>query len=194
MNCSVPSLVSALSAVALSSAFAAEPVSFRNDVMAAISKAGCNLGTCHGNATGKGGFKLSLRGQDANFDFKALARDASGRRVDLFSPERSLILVKGANQIAHEGGKKLDPKNWEYQVLRDWISAGLPRDDSTAPKVTKLTVTPTELVLDEPQDKVQITVQATFADGTQRDITDRAIYEPLQNGFNSASRACSCVT
>src|SRR5688572_28125414 len=36
------------------------PVSFRNDVMAVLSKAGCNLGTCHGNANGKGGFKLSL--------------------------------------------------------------------------------------------------------------------------------------
>ncbi len=189
MNCYFPSLVSALSAVALSSASAAEAVSFRTDVMAAISKAGCNLGTCHGNATGKGGFKLSLRGQDADLDFKALARDASGRRVDLFAPESSLILVKGSNQIAHEGGKKLDPKNWEYQVLRDWIAAGLPRDDSTAPKVTKLTVTPTELVLDEPQDKVQITVQATFADGTQRDITDRAIYEPLQNGLVEVSRS-----
>jgi len=178
-----------LSAVALSSAFAAETVSFHNDVMAAISKAGCNLGTCHGNATGKGGFKLSLRGQDADLDFKALARDASGRRVDLFAPEHSLILVKGANQIAHEGGKKLDPKTWEYQVLRNWIAAGLPRDDGTAPKVTKLTVTPTELVLDEPQDKVQITVQATFADGTQRDITDRAIYEPLQNGLVDVSKS-----
>lgn len=189
MNFSVLSLVCALSAVALSSASAAETVSFRNDVMAAISKAGCNLGTCHGNATGKGGFKLSLRGQDPDLDFKALARDASGRRVDVFAPERSLILVKGANQIAHEGGKKLDPKAWEYQVLRNWIAAGLPRDDSTAPKVTKLTVTPTELVLDEPQDKVQITVQATFADGTQRDSTDRAIYEPLQNGLVDVSKS-----
>jgi hypothetical protein len=121
-------LVCALSAVALSSASAAETVSFRNDVMAAISKAGCNLGTCHGNATGKGGFKLSLRGQDPDLDFKALARDASGRRVDVFAPERSLILVKGANQIAHEGGKKLDPKAWEYQVLRNWIAAGSPLD------------------------------------------------------------------
>ena len=113
----------------------AEPVSFRNDVMAAISKAGCNLGTCHGNATGKGGFKLSLRGQDADFEFKALAREASGRRVNLFTPEQSLLLVKASNKIAHEGGKKIDSQGWEYQVLRDWIAAGMPRDDSTAPKV-----------------------------------------------------------
>ncbi|HEY1051297.1 MAG TPA: DUF1549 and DUF1553 domain-containing protein [Prosthecobacter sp.] len=179
-----------LFSTALPAAGLAEPVaiSFRNEVMAAISKAGCNLGTCHGNATGKGGFKLSLRGQDADFDFKALARDISGRRVNGFQPEQSLILVKGANQIAHEGGKKLDPKGWEYRVLRDWIAAGMPRDDATAPKVTKLTVTPTEAVLDEPQDRLQISVQATFADGTQRDVTERAIYEPLQNGLVEVSK------
>ena len=44
---------------------AAEPaaISFRNDVMAVLSKAGCNLGACHGNFNGKGGFRLSLRGE-----------------------------------------------------------------------------------------------------------------------------------
>ena len=40
----------------------AGPVSFRNDVMAVLSKAGCNAGACHGNQNGKGGLKLSLRG------------------------------------------------------------------------------------------------------------------------------------
>src|SRR5262249_15280136 len=42
---------------------------FRNDVMAILSKAGCNAGACHGNASGKAGFKLSLRGEDLEFDF-----------------------------------------------------------------------------------------------------------------------------
>src|SRR5688572_7446800 len=50
-----------LSVLLASSALA--EISFRNDVMAVISKAGCNLGTCHGNANGKAGFKLSLRGE-----------------------------------------------------------------------------------------------------------------------------------
>uniref|UniRef100_UPI00378426B5 DUF1549 domain-containing protein n=1 Tax=Prosthecobacter sp. TaxID=1965333 RepID=UPI00378426B5 len=186
---SASSFVFALGSAALSSAFSAEPVSFRNDVMAAISKAGCNLGTCHGNATGKGGFKLSLRGQDADFDFKALARDASGRRVNAFAAEKSLLLAKGTNQLAHEGGKRIDPKGWEYAVLRDWIATGMPRDDSTAPKVMKLAVTPTEAVLDEPASTVQIQVQATFADGTQRDVTERAIFEPLQNGLVEVSKS-----
>ena len=35
-------------------------VSFVRDVMPAMSKMGCNAGTCHGSAKGKNGFKLSL--------------------------------------------------------------------------------------------------------------------------------------
>jgi len=56
-------------------------VSFRNDVMAVLSKAGCNTGPCHGNQNGKAGFKLSLRGEDAEFDLAALTRDMFARRV-----------------------------------------------------------------------------------------------------------------
>ena len=38
-------------------AFAApSPVSFRRDVVPALSQAGCNMGACHGTPTGKGGF------------------------------------------------------------------------------------------------------------------------------------------
>ncbi len=39
--------------------------SFRNHVESVFSKAGCNLGACHGAFAGKKGFKLSLRGFDA---------------------------------------------------------------------------------------------------------------------------------
>ncbi|MEN3939938.1 DUF1549 and DUF1553 domain-containing protein [Prosthecobacter sp. SYSU 5D2] len=155
--------------------------------MAAISKAGCNLGTCHGNATGKGGFKLSLRGQDMDYDFTALSRDVSGRRVNAFSPDDSLILVKGSNKLAHEGGKRLDPKGWEYRVLRDWIAYGMPPARAKDLRVKKLEVTPPEAILDEAQDTVQLTAKVTFSDGSQRDVTAQAVYEPLQNGLVEVS-------
>src|SRR5436189_196726 len=38
------------------------PVSFRDEVVPALTKAGCSAGTCHGTPTGKGGFRLSLQG------------------------------------------------------------------------------------------------------------------------------------
>src|SRR5438105_14100216 len=58
------------------------PVSFRNEVMAVLSRGGCNAGACHGNQNGKNGFKLSLRGQDADFDLAALTRHTLARRTD----------------------------------------------------------------------------------------------------------------
>jgi hypothetical protein len=154
--------------------------------MAALSKAGCNLGTCHGNATGKGGFKLSLRGQDLDLDFTALTRDIAGRRVNPFAPEASLILAKATNKLAHEGGKRIDPKGWEYKVLRDWIAAGMPRHGKADITVKRLQVTPTEALL-EPQATVQITAKALFSDGSERDVTAQAVYEPLQNGLVEVS-------
>src|SRR5215475_3570014 len=84
----------------------AAPVSFRNDVMAVLSRAGCNQGACHGNQNGKNGFKLSLRGQDPEFDLPALTRDMLGRRTDTTNPADSLILRKATATVAHEGGKR----------------------------------------------------------------------------------------
>ena len=78
----LPALVLALCATA---ANADEPVSFGNEVMAVLARAGCNQGVCHGNLNGKGGFKLSLRGEDPAADFATLTRDALARRTDAFA-------------------------------------------------------------------------------------------------------------
>src|SRR5881394_3459178 len=76
--------------------------SFRNDVVPVLSKAGCSLGTCHGNKYGKGGFKLSLRSQDPELDWLALTRDAAARRVNPLAPDASLMLLKPTAQVPHE--------------------------------------------------------------------------------------------
>src|SRR5688572_20485919 len=100
---------------------AEEPISFRNDIMAVLSKAGCNAGACHGNANGKGGFKLSLRGEGPDLDFAALTHDQFSRRIDLIVPEDSLILAKATTQIAHEGGQRFKTNSWQYHALLNWI-------------------------------------------------------------------------
>src|SRR5687767_456759 len=92
----------------------ADEPSFAFDVMAVLSKAGCNLGACHGNANGKGGFKLSLRGEDPTRDHAALTRDAMQRRVNRFEPEASLILAKPSGKLAHEGGVRFKRDSLEY--------------------------------------------------------------------------------
>src|SRR5450432_3218999 len=81
-------------------------VSFHNDAMAVLSKSGCNAGNCHGNKNGKGGFKLSLRGQDPDLDLDAVSRDTFARRVNPLDPARSLMLQKSTAAIPHEGGAR----------------------------------------------------------------------------------------
>src|ERR1019366_3521451 len=92
--------------LATSSLQAQDPVSYRNEVMAVLSRAGCNQGICHGNLNGRGGFKLSLRSQDLDFDRAALTRDSLGRRANTQNPDASLLLLKATGQVAHEGGPR----------------------------------------------------------------------------------------
>src|SRR5881296_1630629 len=151
-------------------------ISFRNDVEAVISKAGCNAGTCHGNKYGKGGFKLSLRGQDPELDLAALTRDGFARRTNPFEPEQSLILLKSTTQIPHEGGLRFKKNSDEYELLRRWVAEGTGDDLPGGPVLTKLEVTPSEVVV-TPVNGVQITARATFSDGSTRDVTRAAVYE-----------------
>src|SRR5438477_3246755 len=81
----------------------AEPVSFRLEVMPVLARAGCNQGACHGNLNGKGGFKLSLRGEDPSADLATLTRGMYARRTDPIHPTDSLILRKATGFVPHEG-------------------------------------------------------------------------------------------
>lgn len=157
---------------------ASRGVSFGNDVMAVVSKAGCNLGVCHGNQNGKGGFKLSLRGQDPAADLLALTRDQLGRRADPLSPDRSLLLLKPTAQIAHQGGRRFAVGSPEYEIIRRWIASGMPADPPDAPKPERLEVAPLEQVLVEPADSVQLRVIVALSDGSRREVTSLAVYEP----------------
>ena len=77
------------SALGLASAQAErERVTFLRDVAPILNKVGCTSGTCHGAAKGKNGFKLSLRGYDPEFDYRALLYDVSGRRFNRSDPAR----------------------------------------------------------------------------------------------------------
>jgi hypothetical protein len=161
----------------------ADSPDFRRDVAPILSRAGCNAGACHGNQNGKGGFKLSLRGEDPDLDFTALTRDNLGRRTDPFHPDQSLVLQKAIGATSHEGGRRFDSDSLEYRSIRDWIAAGRPTGSTAA--VTRLTVTPAMKVLVEPADSVKLSVEAAFADGTTRDVTRLAVLEPIIPGLIS---------
>ena len=159
-------------------------VSFRNDVVPVLSKAGCSLGTCHGNKYGKGGFKLSLRSQDPDLDLLALTQEAGSRRINPLEPELSLMLLKPMTQVPHEGGLRFKRDSEEYRILSEWIKQGCRDDVRTAPKLQRIEVTPTQIVLIAPTNDVQLRARAYFSDGAERDITSLAVYEPANNLVN----------
>ena len=157
---------------------AEESPSFRNEVMAVLSRAGCNQGTCHGNANGKGGLKLSLRGQDPDLDFRTLTRSSASRRIDRLAPEASLLLQKPLMVVPHEGGKRFRPDSSDYQILKRWIESGAEEDPDTSATLVSLTATPAHLTVAAPQRKVAIKATALFSDGQQSDVTHLAVFEP----------------
>src|SRR5207248_3570638 len=99
-------------------------VSFVRDVMPILNKAGCTQGTCHGAAKGKNGFKLSLRGYDPEYDYRALINDLSGRRFNRTEPAQSLMLLKPTAQVPHGGGLKLEIGSGYYNTILQWINEG----------------------------------------------------------------------
>ncbi|MFM7868763.1 MAG: cell surface protein, partial [Planctomycetaceae bacterium] len=74
-------------------------LNFRSEVLATLTKAGCNSGKCHGAASGKDGFRLSLFGYDPAGDQYRLTREIPGRRVNVSAPDRSLLIQKALGNV-----------------------------------------------------------------------------------------------
>src|SRR5260370_6480793 len=154
----------------------ADKVSFVRDVMRIRNKAGCTSGTCRGAAKGKNGFKLSLRGYDPEFDYRALISDLSGRRFNRVDPGRSLMLLKPTAQLPHGGGLRFDVDSPYYKTIYQWISEGSDFGDPVSAQVTKLDVEPPEMLAPKPGATQQLKIVAHYADGASRDVTNEALY------------------
>jgi hypothetical protein len=153
------------------------PASFRTDIVPLLSKAGCNMGACHGNLSGKGGFRLSLRGEDPDFDFQSLTHDQFGRRVNGVAPERSLAFLKPTAGVSHEGGLRFPRQSVEGETLSRWIAEGGRDDRAVAPRVRSLRVFPAERFATPGALDQQLVVTAEFDDGSTRDVTRQAAYD-----------------
>jgi WD40 repeat protein len=162
-------------------------VDFVRDVMPLLSRMGCNAGTCHGSAQGKNGFKLSLRGYDPIFDVRALTDDLQSRRVNIASPDDSLMLLKTTGAVPHVGGQLTKPGEPYYEIIRNWIASGAKlRADS--PKVAKIEVTPHNPVVQAVGAKQQLRVLATYTNGQVRDVTQEAFLESGNGDVATAQR------
>lgn len=152
------------------------PMRFVRDVMPVMNKAGCNQGTCHGSAKGKNGFKLSLRGYDADYDYAALINDLSGRRFNRVNVDDSLMLLKPLAEIPHEGRQALKPGSREHQIMRQWIVEGTQPEDQAKNRAKSLEIYPSEVEMDVAGRAQQMLVIAKYADGSTRDVTRDAAF------------------
>ncbi len=146
-------------------------LSFVNDVLPVLTRAGCNMGSCHGSSRGKDGFRLSLFGYDPRGDYTRITRELAARRVDLFAPKASLLLRKAEGAVPHTGGKLFGADSESYDLLREWIAAGAPGDAKDTPRLTGIELYPPQGVLLEGADQQRLVVRATYSDGSDRDVT-----------------------
>ena len=167
--CAAPG-VSHAAEVALPTGGTVKSVDFERHIMGLVSKVGCNSGSCHGSFQGKNGFRLSLFGYEPAMDFANLTRDNFGRRVNTLKPDESLLLLKATGQTYHDGGMRFGKDGWVYNVFREWIRSGAKWERGSG-EIKELSVSPADFALLSDAKPKQLTITATFADGTKEDIT-----------------------
>ena len=167
--------------------------SFRNHVESVMLKSGCTTGPCHGAQAGKGGFKLSLRGYDPEGDYRAITRQARGRRIAPTEPGRSLMLTKPTGAVAHKGGLRFRVDSLEYRVLSQWIAAGSPPPTPKDARIERIEIVPHNVVLTKGGSQ-QLLVRAHFDDGRIEDVTRWTLFtsaneSAVQVGADGAAKA-----
>ena len=168
-----------------------QPIHFHHEVVAAMTRSGCNSGACHGTPSGKNGFRLSLQGYLPDQDLTVLTRETFGRRVNRTDPDASLVLLKGTARIPHEGGRRFGPDQESFRVLREWIAEGAHAPANDGVRFEKLEIFPKVRLLRGDSTRQQIVAQAVYSDGTRRDVTplvtfstsDPSIAEVSKNGL-----------
>ncbi len=139
---------------------------FKQHVVPLLGKLGCNGRACHGSFQGRGGFRLSLFGYDFDAD-----HDEIYGRVDPEVPTESLFLQKPLMQVQHEGGQRLKEGTWEHHLLRRWIESGSSGQVEDPAILTKLEVTPSEVLFSADGQNQQLRAVAIWSDGSTEDVT-----------------------
>ena len=148
-----------------------ETPDFQKHVVPLLGRLGCNGRACHGSFQGRGGFQLSLFGYDFKGDHAALMEEHTGR-VDLDDIDESLMLAKPSDADLHEGGKRFELGSWQHHVLKRWVQQGARFKAENVQSLTKLEISPAEILFTEDGQSVQLTAIAHWEDGTMEDVTE----------------------
>jgi hypothetical protein len=162
---------------------------FRNDVLPVFTKVGCNTGKCHGSASGKDGFRLSLFGYDPEGDYFRITRELGGRRVNLATPDDCVLVNKATGKVPHTGGKRIEPGTENHALVVRWLEAGAPRDPKDTAKPVGIEVFPKDAVFAQKGAAQRLVVRAKFSDGTDRDVTRFAVFVGNNDAAASVSEA-----
>lgn len=149
---------------------------FLKDIAPILDKQGCSAGMCHGKFGGQGGLNLSLLTLNPEADYEPIVHHNRGRRINLIEPDRSLFFLKPTGQIPHEGGMRFEPNSDTALTILRWIEAGAPFPDDE-PRLRKLEIEPSTVVLSDVGETAQLKVLAYFSDGSVEDVTEKAVYE-----------------
>ena len=106
-------------------------------------------------------------------------RGFSGRRVNLQSPEESLLLQKPTGRLSHGGGLRLRPGSDEYRTIKKWIESGMPYVPEKEGRVLAVRVEPTQFVAKVDAKPTPLKVIARLHDGKEQDVTHLAKFEPF---------------
>ena len=159
-------------------------ISFEKDVMPVLTRSGCNTGSCHGAASGKDGFRLSLFGFDPAGDYQRITREIGVRRINLAVPEESLLLKKATGAVPHTGGKRFDTDSDYYATMLEWLQNGAKIDpqDNKPPTVASVAISPPQAVIEGEGATQRFVAVATYSDGTTRDVTRLAAFTSNNSG------------
>jgi hypothetical protein len=120
---------------------------------------------------------LSLLGFVAEDDYEFLRKESRGRRIFPAVPGESLLIKKAIGRSPHGGGKRMDQGSYEYNLLVQWIEQGMPYGTDSDPYVVGIKCIPETRVMQR-KSQQQISVIATYSDGTTEDVTRMALFEP----------------
>jgi len=155
---------------------------YSRDIAPVLSKAGCNMGACHAQQYGQGGFKVSVFGSDQRADRASIVRDRLQRRSNFVDPARSLFLLKPTLGVPHGGGRRLKTGSVDYQILVAWLKNAAPGPLQDAPRPVRLEVTPRQRV-GEAGFRQQLRVDAVYSDESVRDVTSWAKYDSMDEAI-----------